>query len=73
MTAHLKSINREVWKVTETKFRHFRGNEMPIFYCAKGEKRWQKSKMFITENTVTGRCGRIDRTRLARPISSNHR
>jgi hypothetical protein len=29
---------------------------MPIFYCAGGEKRWRKSEMFITENTVTGRA-----------------
>jgi hypothetical protein len=25
------------------------GNEMPIFHCAGGEKRWQKSRVFITE------------------------
>jgi hypothetical protein len=30
-------------------FRRFRGNEMPIFHCAGGKKRWRKSEMFITE------------------------
>jgi hypothetical protein len=31
-------------------FRCFRGNEMPIFHCAGGKKRWRKSEVFLSEN-----------------------
>jgi hypothetical protein len=51
----------------------FWGSETPIFHCAGGEKKWRKSGTFITEKTVTGRCGRSDRTWQARPVSSNLR
>jgi hypothetical protein len=30
-------------------FRRFRGNEMPIFLYAEGEKRWRTFGVFITE------------------------
>jgi hypothetical protein len=30
-------------------FSAFSGNKIPIFHCARGEKRWRKSGMFISE------------------------
>jgi hypothetical protein len=30
-------------------FRRFQGNEMTIFHCVGGEKKWRKSGVFISE------------------------
>jgi hypothetical protein len=46
-------------------------SEMPIFYCAGGEKRWQKSGMFITKKLRSDAGPNAVWGRPARPVSSS--
>jgi hypothetical protein len=50
-------------------FRRFRGNEMPIFHCTGGKKRWRKSGVFFSEKL------QLDAVQggPACPVSSNRR
>jgi hypothetical protein len=46
---------------------------MPIFYCAGGEKRWRKSRVFISEKLQPDAGPDAVQGGPARPVSSNRR
>jgi hypothetical protein len=54
-------------------FRRFRGNKIPIFHYVGGEKRWQKSKVFISEKLQPDAGPDAVQGGPARPVSSNRR
>jgi hypothetical protein len=52
-------------------FKRFRGNKMPIFYYARGEKRWRKSGVFIPKKLQLDARPDAVQGGPARPISSS--
>jgi hypothetical protein len=46
---------------------------MPIFHCTRGEKRWQKFGVFISEKLQPDADPDAVQVGPARPVSSNHR
>jgi hypothetical protein len=59
-------------RACEAGFDAFCESETPIFHCAGGKETKAQVRCISHWKTVTGRCGRSDRTRLTRPVSSNH-